>query len=344
MRGWRWLAAALLMLLAAASGGAWAVREALAPLPPGPEVEVTIPPGSLVRDIGQALETAGIVKRADVFNFYVRWKYREESKHFQAGVYRLHPGMTIDEVVQKIVSGDVYRETVTFTVPEGFTVEQIADRLAKEGLVEREAFLREVNEGDFDFRYFQYIPAAPDRKFRLEGYLFPDTYTVEKGATAHDIIQRMLTRFESVFSEEWRKQAATLGLTMDQAVTLASIVEREAVLDEERPRIAGVFYNRLQAKWRLESCATVEYVLDEHKERLTLQDLAVEDPYNTYLHDGLPPGPIANPGKKSLEAVLWPEKHDYFFFVAKNDGSGGHYFSKTYEEHLKHNAKSSGSF
>ncbi|CAM3443991.1 endolytic transglycosylase MltG [Hydrogenibacillus schlegelii] len=320
------------------------VRAELRPLPPGPEVEVTVPAGADVRAIGRALQKAGLIRNDIVFWAYVRLMRPDAAGRLQAGVYRFRPGMTLEAIVDALARGDVYRETVTFTIPEGFTVEEIADRLQTLGLVDRDVFLREVKEGDFAFRYLDRIPVSPERKYRLEGYLFPDTYTVDKNASAHAIIERMLRRFEEMFPEAWAERAAVLGLSVDQAVTLASIVEREAVRDDERARIAGVFYNRIKARWRLESCATVEYVLDVHKERLTLEDLKVNDPYNTYLHDGLPPGPIANPGKKSLEAVLWPEEHDYFFFVAKNDGSGGHYFSKTYEEHLRHNAKSSGNF
>ncbi|MBE3554924.1 MAG: endolytic transglycosylase MltG [Thermicanus sp.] len=307
-------------------------------------IAVTIPKGASSGEISQILYSKGLIRNAALFRYYIR--YKGVGGDLKAGEYRFTPGMTVDELLDKMVKGEVYRETFSVTIPEGLTVPQIADLLSSEGVVNKERFLKEVNEGSFSYPFLKEIPPEnlKQRKYRLEGYLFPETYTFNKGATEHEIIDRMLGQFQKVFTEEWKQELAKKGLNIDQGVILASIVEREAVLDEERPLIAGVFYNRLEERWKLQSCATVQFILGKQKDRITYKDLEIEDPYNTYLHVGLPPGPIGNPGKKSLEATVYPAKHDYFFFVTKNDGSQGHFFSKTFEEHKKNHAKSEGSW
>ncbi|MDY0322477.1 MAG: endolytic transglycosylase MltG [Candidatus Carbobacillus sp.] len=335
----------VVFLVGIVAGGGWYVRNALLPPPTGDAVEIDLPKGATLSDVAVILEKYGLIRNAQVFTWYVKWKAPKDASRIKAGIYRLTPGETPDAVLAHLVRGDVYIETVTFTTPEGWTVEEMANLLDQKGIVRREDFLHAANQSYADFKYMAAIPQdRPGRKYLLEGYLFPDTYTIAKGEDAASIVRRMLKRFAEMVGDDFEEKALRLGLTMDEAVTLASMIEKEAVLDEERPRIAGVFYNRLRAHWRLESCATVEYVLETHKARLTLKDLEVEDPYNTYRMEGLPPGPIANPGKASLMAAIAPEEHDFFFFVAKEDGSGGHYFSKTYAEHLKQGAKSRGSF
>ncbi|UFJ43311.1 endolytic transglycosylase MltG [Brevibacillus humidisoli] len=305
--------------------------------------QVNVPSGSSVRDIGQLLEQEGLIRDATVFSYYVGVKGM--GSRLQAGEYRFETGATIDQLISKMVSGDVIMDTVRFTIPEGWNVEQIADSLAKEGLVDKQAFLREVNEGDFSqFPFLANIPEVEERKYRLEGYLFPETYEVKKGATEREIITRMLSQFEKEFKPEWREELQRRQMSIDEAVTLASIVEREVVVDKERPIVAGVFFNRLRDEWLLESCATIQFILGKQRDRILLEDLKVESPYNTYLHPGLPPGPIASPGRASLQAVVQPEQHDYYFFVTKKDGTSEHYFSRTYEEHLARDAKSRGSW
>ncbi|PTQ56486.1 MAG: protein YceG like [Candidatus Carbobacillus altaicus] len=332
-------------LTAAGVGGWWYVRRELAPLPAGDAVEITLPKGASFAEVATILEEHGLIRNAQVFTWYVKLKAPEDASRIKAGVYRLAPGETPDDVLLHLVRGDVYVETDTFTIPEGWTVEEMAELLEQKGIVRREDFLQAANKTYEDVKYMDKIPEdRPGRKYLLEGYLFPDTYAIAKGESAESIVRRMLKRFSDIVGDDFEQKALRLGLTFDEAVTLASMIEKEAVLDEERPKIAGVFYNRLRERWRLESCATVEYVLETHKARLTLKDLEVDDPYNTYRAEGLPPGPIASPGKASLLAAVAPEEHDFFFFVAKEDGSGGHYFSKTYEEHLKQGAKSRGSF
>jgi UPF0755 protein len=169
----------------------------------------------------------------------------------------------------------------------------------------------------------------------LEGFLFPETYEMKVGASESQIAERMLSQFDKVFKDSYYERAEELGMTINEVVTLASVIEREAQLDSERARISGVFHNRINKGWKLQSCATVQYILGERKEVLSYDDIAIESPYNTYINAGLPPSPIASPGEKSIIAALYPEDTDFMFFVASGENDGSHIFSKTLKEHEK---------
>ncbi len=302
-------------------------------------VRVTVPTGSSVREIGQLLEQNGLVRNGLVFAYYV--KAKGLGNRLQAGDYQFRPGESPLTIINRLVDGDVTSDVVRVTIPEGWNVEQIAALLEKKQLVSQQAFLREVNEGAFpEFPFVASIPKKEGRKYRLEGYLFPETYEVKKGASAHEIIAKMLAQFQKVWRPQWDQELKARKMSMDDAVTLASIIEREVVVDKERPIVAGVYYNRLREGWLLQADATVQFVLGKQRERLTYDDLKVNSPYNTYLHPGLPPGPIANPGQASLQAAVKPAHHDFFFYVTKKDGSSEHYFSKTLQEHMAQDAKS----
>ena len=207
-------------------------------------------------------------------------------------------------------------------------MEQIITTLEEKGVTTREEFLDAAANGDYNY---DYIGEKGDA-LRVQGYLFPETYLFEKGISAYDVINTMIAQFDSLLTDEWKAQLATRGLSIHDWVTMASIVEKEAVVQEDRPIIAGVFYNRLDQGMLLQSCATVQYALGEVKPVLTNEDVAVDSPYNTYIHEGLPPTPIASPGEASLEAALYPADTTYLFFVAKPNGA--HIFTNTYEEHL----------
>jgi UPF0755 protein len=285
---------------------------------------VKIPEGASTRHIGEVLERSGLIRSSDFFVFYAR--FRGIDKELQAGEYHLSNKMSLPEIIKVIASGKVFYHQVT--IPEGFTVAQICELLARKGIVDQQRFQEVVAFGNFSYPFLEGIPAGPGR---LEGFLFPATYRIPAGSSEEEIVDMMLKRFAAAFTPEMEKRAQELGLTVREVVILASLVEKEAKLDEERPLIAAVFWNRLHRGMRLESCATVLYALGEQKERLTYKDLHVNSPYNTYLHDGLPPGPIANPGLASIRAVLYPAHVDYLYFVSRGDGS--HYFSRTLEEH-----------
>lgn len=318
-------------------------------LPPGRgdnEIELVIPFGSSTVAIANLLEEQGIIKNALLYRIYLRQKDLEG--HLQAGTYQLNDGLTYEQISQLLLQGQVLKESVRFTIPEGLKVEQIAARLANievertagevESLINQELFLDLVQNGDFDYWFINQIPQDVD--YRLEGYLYPDTYEIFPTATEWDIIDLMLRGFDRVFTEEFQERAQELELSVHEVVTFASIVEREARVSEERPKIAGVFYNRLAINMRLQADATVQYLFDEQRERVLYRDLEIDNPYNTYMYLGLPPGAIASPGREAIVAVLYPETHGYFYYVTKKDGSGEHYFAVTYEEHKANIARS----
>ncbi len=244
--------------------------------------------------------------------------------------------------MQTLQQGVLWEEGLRFTIPEGFTLEQIAARLEDEGMVGKEAFISACQDYmqniDPSFSFLNDIPSSVN--FLLEGYLFPDTFEVRRGITARELIDVMLHRFNEVFNEDNRRRASEMGFTLHEIVTLASIVEKEARVAEERPIISAVFHNRLQSPGMslLQSCATVQYALGEVKPVLLYEDLEIDSPYNTYLYPYLPPGPIASPGEDALEAALYPAEVDYLYFVYKEDGSGTHYFSTTLQEHNHYKA------
>lgn len=338
----RWIVALFLLMVVAVGGGSLYIYQQLQPVE-GEQTpkNVTIPSGSSVRDIGRLLEEAGLIRNADMFSYYV--KYKGVAPDLKAGEYLFTTGQTIDALLLDMTEGKTVVSAKRFTIPEGWNVEQIAEHLDKEGIVEKAAFLQEVDKGEFpDYPFVAQIPASKERKHRLEGYLFPETYEIKKDATAHDVVSKMLAQFEKEWKPEWTTELQQRKLTVDQAVNLASIVEREVTVDKERPLVAGVYYNRIRDKWPLQADATVQFVLGKQRDRLTFEDLKVKSPYNTYTNPGLPPGPIANPGRASLEAVVKPAKHEYFFYVTKKDGTSEHYFSRTLEEHNANNAKSRG--
>ncbi|MFY0543377.1 endolytic transglycosylase MltG [Brevibacillus sp. H7] len=338
----RVLAAIACFLVLAAGGAAYYVYQGLQPVNPvGQPVmkNVTIPKGSSVKEIGELLEEQGLIRDATLFAYYV--KLKGIGSRLQAGDYQFQTGQPVDQLLQSMVAGDTVVNTVRFTVPEGWNVEQIASALEKKGLVNKQKFLQEVNSGSFpEFPFVASIPQKKGRKYRLEGYLFPETYEVEKGATEHEIIAKMLAQFQKELKPDWTAKLKQRNMSLDDAVNLASIVEREVVVDKERPIVAGVYFNRLREGWLLQADATVQFILGKQRDRITYDDLKINHPYNTYVHPGLPPGPIASPGRASLAAVVQPATHDYFFYVTKKDGSSEHYFSKTLEEHLAKDALS----
>lgn len=278
------------------------------------EVLFEVRAGESTSRIAERLDSLEVISRPGMF--VLRSKLMGLDRKLQRGLYRLHTGMGEDSALTILSRGKI--ATIQVTIPEGLRLPQIAIRLEEAGVVEKDTFLalckdrRLLSEFNVPFNSF-------------EGILYPDTYNFPLGVTPEEVLRLMARRFYEIADPLLRE------IRLDTLVILASIVEREAYLDAERPVIASVFLNRLHKSLPLESCATVEYALPHHKERLTYADLRVDSPYNTYLHAGLPPGPICSPGKASLEAVAHPVTTEYLFFVSKGDGS--HYFSMTAAEH-----------
>ncbi|MFU0783408.1 MAG: endolytic transglycosylase MltG [Thermoanaerobacterium thermosaccharolyticum] len=286
--------------------------------------EVVIPSGSSTVEIAKILRSNNLI-RSEWF-FILRARIYDNGVQMKAGKYLLSSNMTTDEIIKKLKDGKSMVDTVKFTIPEGFTVSDIADRLQEMGIVSKDKFLSEAQNGEFNYDFLKNVPK--DRPDRLEGYLFPDTYIVKEGTNEHDIINLMLSRFDEIYKSYIKGNEKNVGLSTDKVIIVASMIEKEAKIDKDRPLIAGVIYNRLNKNMKLQIDATVEYALGKHKDKLLFNDLKIDSPYNTYLHYGLPIGPISNPGLKSIQAALNPAKHDYYYYVAKGDGS--HIFSKTY--------------
>jgi len=296
-----------------------------------------VEPGETAGDIALRLKRLGLITDAELFRQLAH--YEKADSKLEAGRYELRANMTMEEIIETLQHGRL--EEIAVTVPEGWRAEQIAEMLAEKVGVDDDEFLTLVQGRHFDYEFLQDRPPEAT----LEGFLFPDTYLLPVHPTALDIIERMLANFDQRFTAEMRQMAEEQEMSVYQVVTLASIVEREAVVAEERPVIAGVFLNRLEEGMNLDSCPTVQYALGYQEDTgqwwktpLTLGELdRVNSPYNTYLHRGLPPGPICNPGLAAIQAVLQPVETDYLYFLAKGDGS--HAFAKTFEEHLQNQQK-----
>lgn len=274
--------------------------------------------GSGLRSVATQLEQRKLIKSKDLFTLWAVVK--GGSRNIKAGEYSLNRSMAPVQIYTILTSGAV--KTHPLTVPEGLTVQTIAGLFATKGLVDKEEFLSLAMDKGFAESHNIDGPST-------EGYLFPDTYVLSKGMGARQILDLMINRFWQVFNS--LVQGRDLPMSIREIVTLASIVEKETGLAEERPVIASVFLNRLKKRMRLESDPTVIYDLKDFDGNLTKKHLQAPSPYNTYRHLGLPPGPIANPGRASLEAVLNPAQTSYLYFVSKNDGS--HFFSSTLKEH-----------
>jgi UPF0755 protein len=284
---------------------------------------VEIVPGSSPQRMARALSDAGIVVNAAAFRLAV-W-LEGAGRRLQAGEYRFDAPMTPRAVVDKIVRGDVFLRPVTFR--EGLTIRQMAALFEEKGFGPAAEFVAAASTPG---PIRELDPLAPD----LEGYLFPDTYTLPRRTTAEDLVARMVARFEKSLTPETRQLAASRGLSVRELVTLASLVEKETAKAEERPLVAAVYSNRLKIGMGMQCDPTVIYALERagrYTGNLTRADLQFDSPYNTYRYAGLPPGPIAAPGLASLEAAANPANVPYLYFVSRNDGS--HAFATTLDEH-----------
>jgi len=283
-------------------------------------VRATIPPHATLRIAAESLHSAGVIRSATLFRLYA--KVRRGDRSIRPGSYALPRDIGWNGVLDALYGGKGLMRVVT--IPEGFMAAQVVRTVAQRLTVPAESV--EVAIRDSSWRRRLDIPTES-----LEGYLFPDTYFMPEGSTAREVVTMMTRRFEQIWQSEWTARLDTLGLSRHDLMTLASIVETEAKLPEERPVIAGVYLNRLRAGMLLQADPTVQYALPAHKARLFYKDLRVKSLYNTYLHKGLPPGPIASPGRPSIVAALYPAAVPYRYFVAFPDGH--HEFRATLAQH-----------
>ena len=318
----------LLLFFGLLGGGAvgfyaWATGASGAPSKP---VAITIPEGSTTSEISEILVSKGVVRSALAFRLVAR--FRGSGSSIQAGEYELRTNMRPQQALDALGEGPIV-ETVSFTIPEGLRVDQVGEVVAEVLPIDPKAFEGEAQGGSYSLP-----PYLPEGRKTVEGFLFPKTYEVHRESDATAVIQRLLQQFEEeVAGLPWQR-AEKLGLTPYEIVIVASLIEREAGVEEDRAKIASVIYNRMREGMRLQIDATVQYALPKHKPRLTYEDYKVKSPYNTYLNDGLPPTPIASPGLASLEAALRPAKTNFLFYLVVDD-TGRHGFTETYEEFLR---------
>ncbi|WP_164668527.1 endolytic transglycosylase MltG [Virgibacillus doumboii] len=328
----------VLILVIGGVSGYMYIKSALEPVDPdsNKEVQVEIPLGSSTSDIANILEKNGIIKNGLVFRFYI--KFNNES-NFQAGNYTFSPSMKLDEIIESLKSGKVLKEPLyTITIPEGKTIDEIAGIYSKKLSFTKEEFLNKVNDPGYIEVLINTYPSIltndilnPDIRTPLEGYLFAATYSFYKEKPSIEtVVEKMLDKTESVVTP-FLDEISAMDFSVHEALTMASIVENESSTVEQRKKIAGVFYNRLDKGMPLQTDPTVLYALGKHKDKVLLEDLEIESPYNTYHVNALPIGPISNFAKTSLEATLNPEESDYLYFL--HDGEGNIHYSKTNERH-----------
>jgi UPF0755 protein len=294
-------------------------------IPPGLDASeriILIEPGTPLRGIAEELRDNSVISDKNLFMILARF-YRD-GKSIKAGEYKFTTSMLPTEVLEKLQDGKIYFRTAT--IPEGYTVHQIAELLAELDFVEKEKFLQLA----FDKEFVSELNVEADN---LEGYLFPNTYYIHRGMREKEIIRKMVQEFWQIMSPDLQREIKQKGFTIHKIVTLASIIEKEAQVAEERELISAVYNNRLKIKMKLDSDPTVIYGLKNFDGNLTRADLKTDTPYNTYTRRGLPPGPIANPGEQSILAAVRPADVKYLYFVARNDGT--HKFSEGYQEHLR---------
>ncbi|MDX1387074.1 MAG: endolytic transglycosylase MltG [bacterium] len=281
---------------------------------------VYIPKGDSLGQIAQRLSEAEIIRNP--WSFKVLVKLKGVSRNLQAGEYEFKPNISSEAIIAKLIRGE--RLVHRFTIPEGYNFQQIAKVLAGTGIASEAQILQA-------FRDPKYLGSLGFPSPSLEGYLFPSTYEYNRGTTLDEVLSMMIGSFKKQFTPEMKARMESMGWTLPQVTTLASIIEKETSQPEERALIASVFHNRLRQGMLLQSDPTIIYGLEDYRGDIRRKDIRNPHRYNTYVHPGLPPGPIASPGRESLEAVLFPADSEYLYFVSK--GNGFHHFSKTLAEH-----------
>lgn len=306
---------------------------------------VQIKTGSSLSSIASKLFEEGIIRNKFVFQMYV--DFNDKASKMQAGTYQLSPAMTIDQIIAVLSEGDGGRKAVSITFTEGMTIEDMADMLTKKGVFnadEKDSFLKLCNDpygfsSDYEFiALLSDDPNLQQRRYALEGYLFPDTYEIYADASPEDVIIKLLDRFDNKYTLDDEERAKELGMSADEVLALASMIEREA-LPQDFKKVSAVFHNRIARKWRMDSDATVRYAT--HKDPpFSAEDYKYDSPYNTYVIKTLPLGPICNPGKQAIEAALFPDEQyisgKYLYFCNKSPDSGELVFAKTQAEQDKH--------
>lgn len=289
----------------------------------GSEVTVVIDEGEGLKAAAKKLKKSGVVMSKTLFLAYAK----PVAAEIKPGSHKMNRRMGYSAAADELVSIADGDKAVMLTVPEGYEIYRLCEKVNREFGISEKDFYRAAEKGcDLDF-----FADVPQRENRAEGYLFPDTYEFMADATAEEIVEKMLARFSEIWTNEYESRANELGMTMDEIIILASVIEREAGSRDEMGKVSSVFHNRLKIGMPLQSCATVQYILKERKDVLSIEDTKIDSPYNTYMYKGLPVGPIASPGKAAIEAALYPESTEYYYFKVNSEGVT--VFSKTLDEH-----------
>lgn len=330
----------LVVVIILAVSGFFYVRHQLSPVnTEDKEIQtIEIPTGSTRNDIASILEENELIRSASIFSYYVRFK--ADASKFHAGYYDFSPAMSVSEIVRELESGNAKDHIIEVTIREGIDIEQIAEVIGKETQFTKEVFIETIQDPEVVDSLVQKYPdllneasEAEGVRYVLEGYLFPKTYPVTPDTTIDQLIEQMV--YQSHLILEQNKEAFEQSeLSVHEIFTLASVIEREGVHEEDRALISGVFHNRLAQNMPLQTDISVLYALHTHKEYITLKDIEVDSPYNTYLYPGLMPGPVNSPSESAIIAALKPENTDYLYFLA-DIKTGEVYFSETYDEHLE---------
>lgn len=293
-------------------------------------IVIEIPQGANVSTMSNILYENNLIKNKTLFKVIV--KLSNKAPSIKAGKYLLNKTYSNSDILNILASGKTYNDGIKVTIPEGATSKEIVSLLVDKKLGTKENYEKLIKSPKDFYKEASFL--KEDDITSLEGFLYPETYYFDKDVSEKEVLNTMLLGFKNVYSDKLKDRQKELKMTLAQVVSLASIVEKEAVLDEDRPTIASVFYNRLDINMPLQSDATIQYIFEERKKIVTYNDLKINSPYNSYKNKGLPPTPIANPGIKSIEATLYPEDTEYLYFVAKMNG--GNNYSTNYEDHLKY--------
>lgn len=292
----------------------------------GESIIIKVAPGMTNADIATMLQDKKLINSP--FFFRMQSKIAKLERSLQAGEYEIVSGMSNWEIIDIFSKGKVRHKTLT--IPEGYTIEQIARKIEENGLGSSEKFKQVAR----DYAPYSYMETDNNNViFKAEGFAYPSTYYISPGLSEKEILAIMVNEFDTQLTEDMRQKAKEKSISIRDLVTLASLVEKEAVFHDERPVIAGVFLKRLQINMPLQSDTTIQYILGVQKQEISIEDTKIDSPYNTYLHAELPPGPIASPSISTVNAVLEPKQTNYLYFVA--DLEGHHHFTETYKEHLK---------
>lgn len=294
----------------------------------GADVEMTVPEGASGSAVVDILSSKDVIEYPMIFKMYASFSGMDSK--YKSGDFTVNTGYSYSELLNILTNEpNSMANKIKITIPEGFEVIRIAEAMETAGVCSADEFLEAASDDNYDYEFLKDIDNKSKRKYVLEGYLFPNTYTFNKNTPAREVVEVMLSTFGQIISKYEVEN-------IDETIILASIIEREAVGDVDRSTVSSVFHNRLKGKdglTKLQSCATVQYILGERKPVLSEADTRIDSPYNTYMYEGLPVGPIANPGEDAIEAAINPDDTDYLYFGVNSTGK--HTFSKTYEQHLK---------